>query len=329
MTTTVDQFDGWRRLLKGEKVDLNQDHPLSGYWRSRQFKGGPLEPVAIWKDDDGINVQFIGKDVPYERVWPWCARSPVSYAAFKTRMETGKWSDIDDVAHSQQEANREAAGSNNPPTDPAELLKEQIDSAKAGASVYAIIDSDEKLTKAQTLRSRLLELSGQADKQREEAKKPHLTAAKLVDDRWMPLVKASKACADAIRTAMELWDTKKLQARRAEEAKIAEAERARLAAIARATKEAAEAGKPVPPPPPPVQQLPLPPAPTTIRGAAGRAASSKPKMVIDKITNVDAVFYFLKDHPEVMPWLKALAQRAIDAGKNVPGVELKEVAVVK
>ena len=327
---STDQFDGWKRLLKGEKVDINQDDPMPGYWRSRRFKSGPLEPVAIWKDDDGFNVQCAGKDVPYDKVWPWCARSPVSYAAFKTRMETGKWPDIDDVAHSQQEASREAIGGNNPPTDPLELLKEQIDAAKAGASAYAIIADDAMLAKAQTLRSRLLELSGEADEKRAEEKAPHWNAAKAVDEKWQPLVKLAKGCADGIRTAMEVFESKKLQARRAEEAKVAEAERVRLAAIAKAEKEAADAGKPAPPPPPPVPQLPLPPAPTTIRGAAGRAASSKTKLFVKCVSAQDELYAYMRLRPEVSDLLFDLAQRALDAGRrDIPGIMTEERAVVK
>lgn len=326
---TTDQFADWRRALAGGVVDFNQDHPTPGYWRTRQVKGGPLMPVAVWLDADGVNVQCDGKDIAIDRVWPWAARQPVTYEAFNIRMTTGQWPDIDPVVAQQNEANREVIGGNNPPTDPLALLTEQISVAKSGSSEYAIISNDEQLARAQTLRSRLLELSGEADKHREVEKKPHLTAAKATDDRWMPLVKLAKGCADGIRAAMEKWETLKLTQRRAEESKVAEAERARQAAIAKATAAAAAAGRPAPPPPPPIPQSP-PQNYAPIRGAAGRAASTKPKLIAKRMTDQDAVYAHFRLSTEVSDLLFALAQKELDKGQtSVPGIMVEEIAVVR
>lgn len=326
---TVDQFADWRKALKGEVVNFNQDHPTPGYWRTRQVKGGPLMPVAIWQDDDGINVQCDGKDVPYERVWPWAAKQPVTYEAFTVRTTTGQWPDIDPVAAQQHEANRESIGGNNPPADPLTLLKEQIDSAKAGATAYAIIQDDETLAKAQTLRSRLLELSKESDDKRKAEKEPHKIASDAVDDKWMPLVKLAKGCADGIRAAMEVFESAKLAKRRAEEAKLAEAERDRQAVIAKATAAAAAAGKAPPPPPPPTPQTPMF-AYAPIKGAAGRAASSKPKLIAKRLMNLDECFAYFRLSAEVSELFMVLAQRELDGGKKeVPGIMVEEIAVVK
>jgi hypothetical protein len=313
-----DQFAGWKSLLAGGTAQFSADEPISGYFRSRRFKDGPLDPVAIWTDEDGLNVLFDNKPVALERVWPWAARSPVTYAAYQTRIETGKWPDIDPVVH---EAAQARPGDNNPPTDPAELLAEQIAAAKAGAVNYAIISDDETLAKAQTLRSRLLELSGQADKLREEAKKPHLAAGKAVDEKWQPLVKLAKGIADGIRASMEKWETAKLAKRREEEAKAAEAQRAHDAAVAKA----AAANRPAPPPP---QITPMVPFSGPIKGAAGRAASSKPRMVVKCIMELDVLIAHYRLSAELSEFLMDLAQRDVTAGKSVPGVKVEEVARV-
>lgn len=327
----TDQFADYKRLLKGEKVDFNQDDPISGYFRTRRFKGGPLEPVAIWRDADGLNIQCAGKNVELSTVWPWAARNPVSYTSYTARMETGKWDDVDEVAHQQAENARAEIGGNNPPTDPAELLQQEIESASAGATAYKEIKDDETLVKAQTLRSRLLELSGNADKHRDKLKRPHLDANAAIDAKWQPLVKGAKAVADSIRAAMEVWETVKLQRRCAEEAKVAEAQRAHQAAIDKAAAEAAAANKPAPAPSPPPPAA-IPPAPqmhAPIKGAAGRAASSKPKLFVKSIDDIDKLYTYMRSRTEVYDTLFALAQKAVDAGRtDVPGITTEERAKV-
>lgn len=324
-----DQFDGWKRLLKGELTDINQDDPLSGYWRTRRFRGGPLEPVAIWRDADGLNVQCAGKDVELDKVWPYAARNPVTYAAYQARMETGKWPDIDDAVHDQQqEAVARGRGDNNAPSDPAEILKEQIESASAGAEAYKTITDDETLAKAQTLRSRLLELSGQADKHRDALKRPHLEAGTAIDAKWQPLVKGAKAVADTIRAAMAAWETVKLKEQREKEAKDAEARRVHQEAADKAAAEAAATGKPAPAPPPPQAQT-IQPMPAPIKGAAGRAASVRTKVFVKSISDLDKLFQYMRLRPELSDLLLALAQKAVDAGRtDVPGIITEERAKV-
>ena len=78
------------------------------------------------------------------------------------------------------------------------------------------------LTRAQSLRSRLLDLSREADRKREEEKRPHLEAGKAVDQKWMSVVRMAKDAADGIRRAMEAWETIKLTRRRDEERKAEE-----------------------------------------------------------------------------------------------------------
>ena len=323
------QFDDYKRLLAGEKINFDINEPTSGYFRTRRYKDGPLVPVAIWCDDDGVNVLCDGKPVELEKVWPHCARNPIPYVTYMARMETGKWPDIDPVAHDQAENARAVTGGNNPPEDPAEILAEQIASARAGTSVYKNIQDDETLAKAQTLRSRLLELHGQADKHREALKRPHLDENTKIDAKWQPIVKSAKAGADELRTEMETFETKKLQKRRAEEAVAAAAQRAHDEAVAKAAREAAEAGKPAPAPPPPPPPPPPMPMAAPIKGAAGRAASSKPKIKVKSIKDLDALFNYMRLRPEVSDLLMILAQKAIDAGRtDVPGIITEEVAKV-
>lgn len=314
----MDRYAYWRAALRGEKPEANPDNPQDGYYRVRERKGGPLVPVALWFENDQqlcvIGGKLVDETTACER-WPYFADKPITHEVYTAVAERGEnWPDIDPTVADQQ---RDGIGGNNPPEDEAIILQEQIEAAAAGANAYAKIEDDETLRKAQTLRSRLLELSRTADKRREDLKRPHMEAGKAVDAKWQPLVKLAKSFADGIATAMNAWETEKLRREREEQRKAEEAQR-KAEAEARA---AEEAGRPAPPPAPVAPQPPAAPAP--IKGAAGRAASVK-LVRVATVTDQDAVYRYMRDRPEVVELLAKLAQRATDAGHDVPGVKIDE-----
>ena len=333
----TDQFDGWRRLLKGEDVERNVDTPLAGFYRirSKDKKTGTVRQraVAYWYEDDKLFCLIDGREIDDLRAreqWAWASKNPIAHNVYRDVVENGKpWPDIDPIVHEQAENARAVAGNNNPPTDPAELLLEQITAAKSGAVAYAIITDEATAAKAQTLRDRLSKLGNEADTHREEAKKPHLKAAKNVDERWMPLVRLAKGAADGIKNAIEAFRTESLKKQRAEEAKAAEAERSRQAAIAKAERDAAAVGKQAPPPPPPVAPPPATTALSQVKGATGRTASAKPKLVAKSITDIDALYQYFRLRKEFADFMLGMAQRELDVGqKSVPGVEIEEKVIV-
>lgn len=317
MTDTND-WSGWRALLKGEKIDVDPNTPFTGYYRTRKGKGGPFVPVAYWRDQAGnlvctVDGKVIDEDKAIER-WPYCVKNPISHDWFTIVSDGGAWPDIDSVVDEQIAA----PGHNNGPTDEAEILREQIEAATAGISEYANITSDEQSAKAQSLRARLNELSGKADKIREAEKKPHLEAGRAIDAKFQPLVKKAKAGADAVAKAMSTWENEKARVAREAEAK-------RQAAIREqeeAAWKAAEAGKPAPKP------VELPPTPesvaaTPIKGAYGRAASVK-IVKVASVVDQDAAYAAMRTHPELVDLIAKLAQRAVNAGHEIPGVNVSE-----
>lgn len=194
----MDRYAYWRAALRGEKPEANPDNPQDGYYRVRERRGGPLVPVAVWFENERqlcvIGGKLVDETTACER-WPYFADKPITHEVYVAVTERGEdWPDIDATVAEQQ---RQGIGGNNPPEDEAIILQEQIEAAAAGANAYAKITDDETHCKAQTLRSRLLELSGTADKRREALKRPHLEAGKAIDAKWQPLVKMAKSFADS------------------------------------------------------------------------------------------------------------------------------------
>ena len=70
---------------------------------------------------------------------------------------------------------------------------EQIDALNDEVRKYGQIEDDETAQRAISLRARIMELKGIIDKKREEQKRPHLKAAREVDEIWMPPVKKATA----------------------------------------------------------------------------------------------------------------------------------------
>ena len=86
------QFEGWAKLLIGQEVALHPDTPLSGYYRVRDGKDGPMVAVAIWRDlnTNDLHVTKKGDDVSPDAVWPYCAKHPISYELFTAVTERGE-----------------------------------------------------------------------------------------------------------------------------------------------------------------------------------------------------------------------------------------------
>ena len=290
-------YDFWHRALAGQKVGgetlpVHDGVAHPGFYRKRMARKGPWVPVAIF-EDDGELIALVGAEkVDPAGIWTFCCRNAVSEAAYHSFVETGEWFDLD-----QNIAPPPTPIGHNEPADEAEMMRDQIDSAKRGISDYSIIEDDTMAKRAQSLRSRLLELSREADKKREAEKKPHFEASK-----------DAKAAADGIAAALNTYETAKARAAAEERRRAEEAER-----------KAAEAGKPVPLPAPAPQPLP-----TQIKGGYGRAANIKIVKVVTAVTDWQALYNFMKDRAEVTDVLLKLAQRAVDAGHEVPGVTVEE-----
>lgn len=280
-------FEWWKMALQGQRGPIDADNPKAGFYRSKR-KDKSLHAVAIWYDSNSgdLRYQEDGRDVDEMRArerWPHDSRRPISEEVFWHFRDTGIWKDVDEAA---QTAIAETS------TDPAIVLKTDIAAAKEAATKYAKVESDEEMALAQSLRTRLQELAGKADKIRVAEKEPHFEAGREVDAKWQPLVKDAKGAADAIRTAMAKWN----------DFKLAQAAKAQTSdnAVSNA-------------PPPSVQ----------VSGGGGRAAAVTVKDTVVAIDE-DKVFQQFKGNADLTDILMRLAQRAIDAGTAVPGATIEK-----
>jgi hypothetical protein len=327
---TADPYRYWREGLKltGGKRALSRDEqrdmglstePQAGFWRRRLERGGGYVPVALWKQGDEWRAIVNGRSADAEDVWTYCCNYPVTEDTYRAAANGEPWHDEDTGVTAS--ASTAEQGHNQPPQEESEILKGQIEAASANIGDYVEINDDDTASKAQSLRSRLNELSNTADKKRETEKRPHFEAAKAVDLKWQPLVKLAKEGADAIRKAMSDYETRKAKAAAEERRKIEDAQRK----AAEAAAKAAEAGRPAPaPPPPPPPTAPVAPPKTQVKGSYGKAAAVKVVYTAVLETPEEAILYF-RQEPELLAVVQKLAQRAVDAGqKEIPGVKIEE-----
>jgi hypothetical protein len=261
-------------------------------------------------------------------VWTWCCRYPISFDEYERVAEQGaEWSDVDSVVQSQRKGPPKP-GDNSGDRSESEMLADDIKASLDQLRQYKAIKDDEQAGKAQSLRSRLLELHRKADKIREKLVRPHLDAQQSINGEWQPLVKDAKAGADDLRKSLEGYESMKLAKRRAEE------EAARKAAeAAEQARQEAEQSFVAPEPGPAAEAAPAPaPAPipeTTIKGSYGRAASVSTEWVVTGIADQDAVYQYMRGHADLRACLLDLAKRATKAGHTVPGIIKEEVARVR
>lgn len=302
----------WQNALAGTFGPIHDDDPQPGFYRKRTGKAKGYVGVAIW-EQDGKMVSVVGAGTMDPReIWTYCCPYPITEEQYHAWRDGGKWWDEDESVTAS--LSPPPAGHNQP--DAVDSIKDQIDAALKGVGDYGAIATDETAAKAQSLRSRLLELSRDADKQREALKRPHFEAGKAVDELYQPMVKAAKAGADLIAKELSAHETRKAQ----EAAKAARlVEEARLKALAEAQAKAPVGVVELAPVPEPAPA----PAAAPIRGAYGRAAAVK-VVKIATVKDQDAAYAHLRAQPELVALIQSLAQKAVTAGFSVPGVEVIE-----
>ena len=290
----------WSSLLDGAElgVDVHNDGetPQPGFYRTKEG-----EPVAVWQEDDGSVVMTVkGVEVPADKlVWYWqrSMTRPVEEEVFRD-VEAGQpWPDMD-------EAVADSIGDNIKDATDLPTIEALIAGLEAGVEKYAEVRSDDEAARAQSLRSRILELGKRADAVRTEIKAPHLKECKAIDAAWQPVVKRAEAAGLKVRSAIGRWGDVK---------RAAAVEAARRAAEQNVSRET------------PVEVEAAPKA--QVKGGYGRAASVRVKPTVISI-DPDVVFKSYNRNSEVIALLTKLCQRDLDAGITTPGATVEDRSVV-
>ena len=345
------------RMLAGQEVPIDANTPIAGWYRakSRRADGNAdvFEPVRYqYIGDFGELECFIdGRKVDTQRAldqWPYASASPVTEEAYRNALNGHPWPDVDPTVH----AAANGAGSNNPPPGeelpPEAQLLAKVNNALAGLTTYvkwragegegennpktlisavqdrklaSLIADDEVQARAQSLRDMLLGFKAAAEKAHKVEKAPHLEAGRAIDRKWFDVRDLAEAAANALRSAMSVWETAKFQKQQA-------AEKVAQDALRKAQDAAEKAGAPLPPlaaPPPP------PAAPARIKGGSGKAASVATITQVESVSDWSALAAFLCLQPEVQTALLKVANSMLkaDATAKIPGIVSQQVRDVK
>lgn len=103
-----DPFASWRDALVGGKPGIHEGEPWCGYFKMRDRRGlnmnkqprnRPFIACAIWKGQDGeFKAEIAGTLAPLDRVWPWCAKEPITYEAYAYWHQHGRWPEMEKTA---------------------------------------------------------------------------------------------------------------------------------------------------------------------------------------------------------------------------------------
>jgi hypothetical protein len=334
----VDQYDFWRRRLKGEVIVIHDGEPQAGFYRNG------ADPVAYyWLAPDNVaclpstvRCKIADKRVDHQTAmerWPWASKRPVSHEAYKEKIATGNWPSESKVV--SDDIGRERV---DPNANTLSGLQGRIDTLKAAADELmkaGAAKEEETSDAAADIANRLAYLWNKADQAREIEKRPHLEACRNVDDKWRPLLSAAtiyktvkavvvepylkvvkaakdKALADARAeaerlslaavAAQEELDAKALTSNAPNELAAAAVQEKVQAAAQAAAKVETVAAQPV-----------------TAGTRGGRSIGLRGKTVVT-ITDREACLVFFKDRPEITALLQTMAEAAVKAGFTVPGV---------
>jgi hypothetical protein len=292
----TDHYAYWKAALAGEKPEIHADHPQCGIYKARRFKNGPLQPVTIWYDKQGVQRASYGDEsVDPLKVWTHCGNKPVSKADYLHWREHGRFPG--EIA--------EAGPGHN--SGDLSLFEEIADAVRAANEWLSKTKITDKVTAdtAANMATRLAGLSSKAEKEREEKVAPHLKAQREINGEYKPVVESAAGAAKTLKKAWEAWG-------RAEEARIAEEQRRAAEAERAAWREenVMLTPPPAPPPPPKVQG----------GGQAGRRIGMKDHVRFE-IENYDVLIAEFCEHEDVRALVLKLATQRARTGVVVPGLK--------
>lgn len=183
---TRDPWLWWQNALVGKRAPIDVNEPETGYYRVRDKRSEQFSPVAYWLDSKTgkPRCHVNGADLNEQRaleLWPYASRRPVTAEAYQERLRTGKWPD----------ENSAVIGHNKMPmgNDPVDINDRIEDLAREAEQLIAAgpAQSDEEANQASDLAQTFGELEGKISRLHKEEKEPFLEAGRTVDRKWFGL----------------------------------------------------------------------------------------------------------------------------------------------
>jgi len=305
----------WENALKGNFKGADANTPAPGFYKAKKHKDGNWFPVAIWYNGDECLCADVKGTMDPFKVWPWCAKHPISEADFRYYEEHGRWQGEAEIGH-------------NSPPDAELAIDDQIKDIMGQAEAWLEknkITSQEQADKAAGFSQKLSQLSKDAEKKRKAEKQPHLDAGKAIDAKYKAIVDLPKNTIAALKAAITPFliaeQEKKEEAARKERAeaakKIVEAEKIKADKEKKNLTEKEEKIIKEAETAPLIQPKPK----ASVGGHTGRKVSLRTKIRAE-ITDYEKALIALKDHPEMKDFVQKLCDRAAKADKEIDGMKI-------
>jgi hypothetical protein len=101
-------FASWAAAIAGKPAPVHVDEPWCGYFKMRDKRGvhanvhvrkRPWVCCAIWRDENGdLKAEFAKSPIPVDRLWPYCAKSPISYELYQYWHSHERWPEEEKAA---------------------------------------------------------------------------------------------------------------------------------------------------------------------------------------------------------------------------------------
>lgn len=218
MQNAADGYEFWRSVLAGEPGPIDANEPQFGFYL-RRFKSRPPNVIAIFPADGAnwaVEVDRQGKqralpwvhdpsqpNVPSAvEMWPYIATRAISEDAWRYYQQHGRLpEEVEDAVAPPQQDMRAGVGHNLPPD--VALIERLVTAAEACQTELMKGVTDQlSADRAANHRDHLIKLRDEADAMRKEQKRPHMEAAKAVDDRWRDVITTAENAITFARNAL-------------------------------------------------------------------------------------------------------------------------------
>jgi hypothetical protein len=315
-------FDWWKAKLAGEDVPIHADQAMQGFYAYKPDKKKPPMPVAFWYDRGGeLLCHLDGK--PFRNgieIWLGCSRNPISHAVYKSVLAGEGWPEeiritTEDGKQDSTMSSGSGIGHNSgdAPGDFTALtgnMREWID--KAGKVIKAgVPKTKEDADAVSDLATKLVELSGEADKNRLAETKPLRDKVDEINAKWNAAINEAKKVAKDLKTLVGIYIVEENKRRNAA------VEAARAAAAAELAKNSTETA----PADMPAIDIEAAPVRTGTRKAVSMV--NEQFVVIDDRAKVFAYFAALETPPQdIMDAIERRTFGLLKNGASVPGARL-------